>query len=236
MASVVHTCITTKLLQFSSSKSSSFDPIIQMNYLTNFPASNFMTDFEIVEIDNETTRIKECHEENVIFANQVVDQILFDFPPIAGLLPGPGYQTSSASEGEEDDSEDDISIESFDIDTETETEEEEEEEEGREEEENEEEEEEGDESKFYTPLPHPPDVENRPEGNPIAFQLTDPMDAPVGTCNNNANRVVSRTSLESSFRGFETRLETNPYNQAILERERPRTVRNNDIGLLRVRL
>ena len=124
-----------------------------MNYFTNFPESNFMTEFEIVEIDNEITRMQERHEENNIMANQVINQILqFDFHPDAGLIPWPGYPQSSASEGEEEDSKDDIIIEEFDIEDETVTEEEEEE---KEEEENEEEgeEEEEDELKFYTPLP-----------------------------------------------------------------------------------
>jgi hypothetical protein len=132
-----------------------------MTYWTNFPASNFMTDFEIVEIDNETTRIKEQHQEHVIFANQIVDRLLFEFPPIAGVLPGPGYPSSS--EGEDDVEEEDMSIESFSIDTDTETEEDKDEEEEKEEEEEEEEEEEGE---FFTPLPHSPDETNRPEVNP----------------------------------------------------------------------
>ena len=122
-------------------------------------------------------------------ANQVINQILqFDFHPDAGLIPGPGYPQSSASEGEEEDSEDDIIIEEFDIEDETVTEEEEEE---KEENEEEGEEEEEDELKFYAPLPHPPEKENRPEENPIAFQLTDPVDAPIDNYNSNANSAIS---------------------------------------------
>ena len=78
-------------------------------------------------------------------------------------------------------------------------------------------------------MPHPPDEANRPEVNPIAFHLTDPRDTPNSS---NTNRVVSTTSSESSFRGFETRFETNPYDETILKWERPKTVRNNNIDLL----
>jgi hypothetical protein len=174
-----------------------------MNYFTNFPASNFMTEFEIVEIDNEIKRIKDearrHHEENNIMANQVIHQILqFDFHANAGLIPGPGSPLSSASEEEEEDSEEDTVIEEEESEDETEIEEEEEEEdEEKDEEEDEEVEEEEEEWQFNTPLPHPLEKDNRPEENPIAFQLADAMKAPVDNYNSDTS-----TNSSNAFCSF----------------------------------
>ena len=96
-----------------------------MSRYANFPASNFMTDFEIVEIQNEITRQKEKEREienerirnndiirqqveaiidNAVIAKNLAHQgqvnILLP-PPISPIPPTPIY-----SESEEEDEED----------------------------------------------------------------------------------------------------------------------------------
>ena len=162
-----------------------------------------MTEFEIVEIDNEINRIqneaRQHDEENNDMANQVINLLLLlAFQADPGLLPRPVSPLSLVSEDEEEDSEEETFIEEEGSEDETEAEEEEVEEEEEEQKEGDEEvEKEEEDWQFNTPLPHPPEKENRPEENPIAIQLAEAMKPSIDNYNSDTS-----TNSSNAFCSF----------------------------------